>query len=352
MHLCFIGQMLGYNPGYVTTQGQIVADLFAADGYSVTCSSSRLNRASRLADMMYAVLKNHRSIDVVVIETFSGLSFVAADAVGLICKMLNLPLLMVLHGGNLPEFYKRNPGWVRRVLKRADRLVAPSEFLAKELGGAGFKVLVVPNVLDIDSYPFRERCSIAPQLIWMRSFHPIYNPEMAVRVLSKLKKSVPNARLIMAGPDKGSKAQTVQLAEELGLSDSIQFLGFLDHESKIREFGQSDIYINTNRIDNMPVSVLEARALGLPVVATNVGGLPHLIEHEADGLLVESDDPDDMASAIIRLIEDKSLVQRISKSGRQRAELSSWTAIKVKWEELFADLVEQRNEKQVAIATN
>ena len=84
----------------------------------------------------------------------------------------------------------------------------------------------------------------------------------------------------MAGKDKGLEENLRKMAEEMNLSDKIRFVGFLDSEEKLKEFADADIYINTNRIDNMPVSVLEARAFGLPVVSTDVGGLPHLIEHK------------------------------------------------------------------------
>ena len=342
LRLCFIGHMLGRNPGHVTTQGQVIADLFAGEGFEVTAVSSKLNRLLRLSEVVFTLVRGWRRYDVVVLETFSGLSFVMADVVSLICKLLGLPLVMVLHGGNLPAFAQKRARWVRRVLNRAGKIVAPSEFIAAKFRRLGFEVGVIPNSIEINRYPFQERKKIRPRLIWMRSFHPIYNPEMAVRVLARLRQALPEAKLTMAGVDKGLRHQVEDLAAEMNLSDSIRFVGFLDHDGKLAEFSESDIYLNTNRIDNMPVSVIEARALGLPVVATDVGGLRYMINHGEDGFLVPDNDDDEMVAAIRGLIEDPHLANRVSRSGRELAELSDWRRVRAQWIALLSIVSDSR----------
>ena len=349
MHLCFVGNMLGRNAGYITTQGEIVADLFAAEGHEITCVSSRINRATRLAEIVKTLIIGFRAFDIVVLDTYSGLSFVIADLTSFLCKCLNLPLIMVLHGGNLPEFVQRHPRWTRRVLNRAAIMVAPSEFLAKRFGVLGYRIPIIPNIIDLDSYPYRERSKISPNLIWMRSFHEIYNPEMAVKVLAKLRGTHPDATLTMAGTDKGLEESTRKLVEELKLDGAVQFAGFLDLDKKLKEFSGADIYINTNRIDNMPVSVVEARALGLPVVATNVGGLPYVIEHGKNGFLVPSDDVDAMAAYIRMLLDSRELTRKISRKGRALAERSAWTSVRPKWEKLIGELVETKTVKNAKV---
>jgi glycosyltransferase involved in cell wall biosynthesis len=342
-HLCFVGNMLGRNAGYITSQGQIVADLFAEEGYKVTCVSSKINRVKRLAEIVWTLTKKSQNIDVVLLETFSGPSFVIADFAGFFCKILKLPLIMVLHGGNLPKFLQKYPRWTKRVLRRADTLIAPSEFIAEKFNLPGYRAEVIPNVIELDKYPYRERGEILPQLIWMRSFHPIYNPEMAIKVLAELQKTEPKATLTMAGADKGLGDKIKNLAEEMGLSGSVRFAGFLDLEKKIKEFSDADIYINTNRVDNMPVSVVEARALGLPVVATNVGGLPYLIEHGHNGLLVPSEDVHAMVKNIKELLDNSELTRKISRSGRIRAEHSAWTAVRQDWEKLIEEVLKRKS---------
>lgn len=340
--------MLGRNADYITTQGLITADLFAADGYKVTCVSSKINRAARLAEIVQTLLKGARKFDVVLLDTYSGLNFVTADVTGFLCRLFKLPVIMILRGGNLPQFMAKHPRWSRRVLNRASVLVAPSEFLANEIGDWGYDIPIITNIINLSRYPFRERSVIAPKLIWMRSFHPVYNPEMAVKVLARLRESEPDATLTMAGADKGLENKIKAMVEEMGLSGAVKFAGFLDLEKKIKEFSDADIYINTNRIDNMPVSVVEARALGLPVVATNVGGLPCLIKQGENGFLVPNDNVDAMVENIKKLLDSSDLTRKISRNGRLLAERSDWVAVRFEWETLFSDLLNQ-NQKTIEL---
>jgi glycosyltransferase involved in cell wall biosynthesis len=349
--LCFIGNLLGRNAGYITTQGQILADLFAGEGFTVTSSSSKINRALRLLDIGAAIIKNRNNIDVLILDVFSGQSFVIAETASFICKLLRIPLIAVLRGGNLPVFIKKYPRWTRRVLERADILVAPSHFLAEEIGKSGFEIRVVPNIIDIENYPFKLRKRIAPKLIWMRSFHPLYNPKMALEVLVRLTKTHPEATLVMAGADKGLEAEMKKTAQILGLKEKARFPGFLTIEEKAREFAEADIYINTNHIDNMPVSVVEACAFGLPVIATDVGGISYLLSEGETALLVEDDNADEMARAARRLLDDENLTEKISKNGRLLAEKSAWKSVRREWEEMFSEIIGVRqNEKTVVAA--
>jgi glycosyltransferase involved in cell wall biosynthesis len=346
MQICFVGNMLGRNTGYVTTQGQIVADLLADDGYQICCVSSKINRAARLLEIVRTLVKNNRSFDAVVLEVYSGLSFIIAETVSFLCRVFQIPLVMILHGGNLPEFAEQHPRRTKRVLKRAAFLAAPSAFLAEKIGAHGFEIRVIPNVVNLENYPFRERRAIKPRLVWMRAFHEIYNPQMAVEVLAELRRSVPEATLTMAGRDKGLENEIKQTAREMNLSGAIRFAGFLNEKAKIKEFAEADIYINTNRVDNMPVSVVEACAFGLPVVATKVGGLPYLITDGENGLLVGSENAGEMAAAIKSLLDNPELAGKISRGGRLLAGSSAWSAVRLDWEKLFAEIFESKTRRK------
>lgn len=349
LHLCFIGNMVGRNEGYIPTQGMILADLFAGESYQITCVSSKINRASRLAEIIFTLIKKRGKSDIVILDVYSGLSFIIAEATAFLCKILRLPLIMVLRGGSLPEFMEKNPRRTKRVFDSANVLIAPSAFLAEKFKQFGFETKVITNVVNLVRYPFRERSKIAPRLMWMRSFHPVYNPEMAIKVLAKLRQTESEAVLTMAGNDKGLEDEVKKLAAEKNLTDAVRFAGFLDFERKIKEFSEADIYLNTNRIDNMPVSVVEARALGLPVVATNVGGLPYLIKEKKDGLLVPSEDADAMVEAIKMLLDNPQLTRDISRNGRHLAEESAWENVRKEWEKLFVAVINKSQIEKPAI---
>jgi len=353
LRLCFVGSMLGRNTGYITTQGQITADLFAAEGYETFCVSTKVNRLARLAEIATVLIKNRHRFDLVLLEVYSGLSLIIADVASFICKTFKIPLIMVLHGGNLPEFIEKYPRWTKRVLRRADKLVAPSPFLARKIGSHGFEIHIVPNVLKLDSYSFKERANLKPRLLWMRSFHSIYNPQMAVKVLAELRKSYPNATLSMAGVDKGLEPEIKEMVSESNLSAAVSFPGFLNAGQKAQAFSEADIFLNTNRVDNMPVSVVEACAYGLPVVSTNVGGLPDLISHGENGLLVKNENVGEMVESVKLLLENSDLAKKISLGGRALAECSEWTAVRALWEKLFAAVLDKKaDNSRFRIASN
>jgi glycosyltransferase involved in cell wall biosynthesis len=126
------------------------------------------------------------------------------------------------------------------------------------------------------------------------------------------------------------------------LSDAVTFPGFLNAEQKAQIFSAGDIYLNTNRIDNMPVSVLEACAFGLPVVSTKIGGLPFLISHLENGLLVENEKVHEMVESVKLLLKDSNLAQKLSRNGRKLAERSGWKNVRADWEKLFAEVLQSK----------
>ena len=337
--LCFVGPMVARHPGHVTTQGEILAGLFRSSGYSVISVSDCRNRYMRLLDIIFTLFRRCRSVDIQCLQVFGGPSFVIEDVASWIARLFNQRIVMFMRGGAMPEFMARHPRWSRRVLKRADVIVAPSEYLARAIAKYGFRAEVIPNVIDISEYNYQHRKTARPKLLWMRAFQPIYNPEMAIRVVAQLRNVEPDAELAMGGQDKGFEADVKQRAKKLGLNGSVRFTGFLNLQGKLREASAADIFINTNHIDNTPVGVIEACAMGLPVVTTAVGGISDLLTHGETALLVPDDDDEAMVKAIRRLVADPGLVSRLSVNGRRLAERSSWQRVKPQLEKLFEQLM-------------
>jgi L-malate glycosyltransferase len=199
---------------------------------------------------------------------------------------------------------------------------------------------VIPNALDLRVYPFRHRSSAMPRLLWMRTFHDIYNPLMALDILAQVQRVYPQATLTMAGQEKGLLDSIKECSRARGLDNNITFSGFLDQAGKQKIFATHDIFLNTSRVDNMPVSVIEACAFGLPVVATAVGGLPDMITNGKNGLLVADEDANGMSQAVLRLLFEPSLTASISHEARHWAEQFDWSQLLPLWEELFAAIME------------
>jgi glycosyltransferase involved in cell wall biosynthesis len=328
-------------PGYVVTQGVRLSGHFRQAGYPVIAVSTSTNRYVRWMEIAGTLLRRGRDIDILVIHVYGGPSFVVEDTASLIGRAAGCRIVMLLHGGALPEFFSRFPTWCRRVLSRASAIVAPSAFLAREAERRGFTARVIPNVIDTSAYPYRQRRVLAPRLFWMRTFDPTYNPLMAVEVLRRVRERHPDATLVMGGQDKGLRAEVERSAAEAGLGQALSLPGFLDLAGKLCYAARSDIFVSTSHIDNMPVAVVEAGALGLPVVCTSVGGVPDLLTDGETGLLVPDGDAEAMARAVLRLLGDPDLAERLSRGGREMALRSAWESVRPQWEELFGELLRE-----------
>jgi len=144
---------------------------------------------------------------------------------------------------------------------------------------------------------------------------------MAADVMKELLKDYPEASLCMVGPDKdGSLDEFKKYAGNRGVSNNVIITGRLDRAEWIRRSEDYDFFINTTNIDNTPVSIIEAMALGLIIVSTNPGGIPFLLSNNLDSKLVNTGDAKTMASAIKDIIEHPSEAVRLTTSARIKAE--------------------------------
>ncbi|WP_456439230.1 glycosyltransferase family 4 protein [Psychroserpens sp.] len=310
---------------------QTLGPLLENEGVSIYYRSSKPNKILRLLDMVWSCLKLSKQVDVVLIDTYSTQNFYYAFLVSQLCRILNLDYIPILHGGNLPVRLKSFPKMSKMIFKNAKYNVSPSGYLKSAFQNYGFNnILHIPNTLKIKGYPFSLKKYDTPRLLWVRSFSKIYNPELAVKVFSTLKKVYPNAQLCMVGPDAdGSRKNVENLAKNLNLT--IKFTGKLEKKEWIELSKDYNIFINTTNFDNTPVSVIEAMALGLPVVSTNVGGMPYLIEHDVDGILVAPNEPQVMSSEIISTINNSERTKELVENARKKAEKFDWNHIKLLW---------------------
>jgi glycosyltransferase involved in cell wall biosynthesis len=339
-----IGNFLS-GSGVVPGVCEELAIRLADAGWSVTTTSSCLSKFARLLDMVTTIWRYRRQYAVAHVDVFSGSAFLWAEASCWLLRLLGKPFVITLHGGSLPEFAERYPDRVRRLLRWASMVTAPSNYLYQQMRDYADELHLLPNTLDLSAYQFQLRDRPAPRLVWLRSLHHIYNPTLAVKIVAQLKDEFPNIHLTMIGPDKGdgSKQAVVRTAAELGVVSQIELVGVVPKADVPLWMDKGDIFINTTNIDNTPVSVIEAMACGLCVVSTNVGGIPFLLKHEHDALLVPADNSEAMAEAVRRVLKDGQLAQRLSRNGRSKAQASDWTTVLPEWERLLADVVEKQS---------
>lgn len=330
--LGFIGIHAGSRTDQPVSQNETLSWQFERQGYEVFRASAVKAPWLRTAHQMLAILL-WRRVELLVVAVFSGTSFWIAEFATRLGRLTGKRLVLFLHGGALPEFGPAHRRWVESVLSRADLVLAPSEFLAETFRGWGLDVRVIPNVLAIEQYEYRARDRARPALLWMRTFHDHYDPLMAVRVLERVAEEFPEVTMTMGGADQGLLEATKAEAERRGVSDRIDFAGYMLADAKRAAFADHDIFLNTNVVDNMPVSVLEASAAGLVPVATSVGGIPYLLRDGENARLVDVGDDAAMAAAVIELLRDPQRYSALAVQARALAERSSWPEVHRRWEE-------------------
>jgi glycosyltransferase involved in cell wall biosynthesis len=311
--------------------------LLEEEGCTVYTASSMKNKVLRFIDMILATLKFSRIVSVVLIDTYSTQNFYYAVVVAKLCRTLKIPYIPILHGGNLPNRLMKNPRLSKKLFSSAKTNVSSSLYLLEAFKAKGFdNVSYIPNSIEIDKYPFFLRKDLAPKLLWVRSFAEIYNPMLGIEIIRRLLENGINATLTMVGPEKdGSLKKCKMEAEDSNLP--ITFTGKLDKNQWIDLSKSHDIFINTTNFDNTPVSVIEAMALGLTVVSTNVGGIPYLIDTNRNGILVPPNDAEKFAVVISSLLKDNSIANVLSKNARRKVEVFDWKEVKGSWLVLLND---------------
>ncbi len=329
--ILYIGNNLTQRSKYNSTLTTL-SDLLIDEGFKVSISSDKKNKIIRLLQMCYAVLKNRNKVDYILIDTFSTVNFYYAYCTSQLTRLFKIDYIPILHGGNLPNRIKKSPKLATSIFKHSKINVAPSEYLKQAFESKGFNVSLIPNTIEINKYNFKERLTFKPKILWVRAFDKTYNPQMAIEVINKLKKEYNDAKLCMIGPVKDdSFVQVKNLIIKYNLENTVKLTGVLPKEQWHKKATDFDIFINTTNFDNTPVSLIEIMALGLPIVSTNVGGIPFLVKHKKNGILVDKNDVDGMVKSIKDYINNVEFTKKITQNARLKAEEYDWNKVRSKW---------------------
>lgn len=329
--ILYIGNKLS-KYGYSVTSIETLGPQLESVGYKMYYASDKKSMVLRMIHMLYSVFSNNKKVDIVLIDTYSKYAFWYAYLCGIACRLNKLPYYPILRGGLLPDRLNRTPKAAKRLFTNSVTNIAPSGFLQHTFENEKYKVHLIPNNIDISIYPFKLRDRCKYKLLWVRSFATLYNPTMAIRLVSEYKKRNIDVELCMVGPDKdGSMDVCKDLAKELRVEALVTFKGVMSKKDWHKLSEDYDIFINTTNVDNTPISVIEAMALGLPVISTRVGGIPFLLKDNENALLIDKGDLNSMIICIDKLVNDSRLLKRIAQNGRKLVEEFAWDTVKEKW---------------------
>ncbi len=233
--------------------------------------------------------------------------------------------------------------WLYRwVYARMDQIIAPSDELAESvssLGIPGQKITFVSNGVDTDKFSpevppktIREQYALAPEtriVLCPRRLEPKNGVKYLVEAVPAVLRECPDTRFFIVGgsyPDQ--LALLRERADELGISDRIVFAGSVPNAEMASWYTAADVVVLPSLKEATSIAGLEAMACGRPLVGTNVGGIPYLIDDGKTGLLVEPKDPSGLADALVRVLTDDAVRRGMGVSARNRAvERFSWTRI-------------------------
>ena len=327
--------------GGMANQTQQLAELLRSEGLTVSLVQTNalyrpqwvtglpvIRAIFRLIPYLYALWQLAGRCDVMHIMANSGWSWhlFAAPAVW-IAKFRQVPVVVNYRGGEADTFLAKSARSVRLTMRQTSALIVPSGFLKAVFTRFEMPTTIVPNIINIARFsnPAPHRAT-RRHLLVPRNLEPIYDNETAIRAFSIVHRSYPDATLTIAG--SGPLAESLgALAESLDVSSAVIFAGRLDRDAMADAYRAADIAINPSLVDNMPNSVLEAMASGIPVVSTNVGGVPFIVKDEQTALLVPPKSPDAMAKAILRLMDDSELSDKLLDNGLADVQKYTWQQI-------------------------
>ena len=299
-------------------------------GYSVKQTSSYKHSVLRLLHMLWSVMCFPRKHSVLLIDTYSTKNFWYAYLSAQLARIKGMPYICILRGGNLPSKLVESSKSSHILFSKATHLISLSNYLAEAFLTNGYKTRLIPNGFDVSEYSFKTRKVVAPRLLWVRSFAEIYHPLLAIQVLEQLLETYPEAQLSMVGPlDNDVFPRCKAYVEKHQLP--VHFTGKLSKKKWISLSTNFDIFLNTTNFDNTPMSLMEAAALGLPIVSTRVGGIPYLLEDQKHALLVKPNDVKMTLKAIKNVIEHPLEAHQRTLWARQLVEDFDWKVIKDKW---------------------
>jgi len=219
-----------------------------------------------------------------IVHTFSAsyFSFLLAPTPAiLIARLFGKKVVLNYRSGEAEDHLR---SWRRTaipILKLADEIIVPSRYLVEVFSKFGLRAHPIANVIDPDRFKFHERQPLQPIFLSNRNLYPLYNVACILRAFEKIQQKFRDARLIIAG-DGSQRSELEWLARDLKLRN-VEFRGRVAPQKMNELYDEAHIFLNSSNIDNMPGSILESFASGVPVVSTSAGGIRCIVTHGKNG---------------------------------------------------------------------
>jgi glycosyltransferase involved in cell wall biosynthesis len=255
---------------------------------------------------------------------------VSADVAMLACRYANRAgaaprwtWSMTLHGP--PEFLDVESHKLAAKVTDADAVVCISDFARSQVASLADpatlgKLHTVRCGVDLAAFNPSEKNpgnDDSAQILCVAAMSRRKGHAVLLDALVDVLRAVPGARLTLAG-DGAERASLEARAAELGVAHAVRFLGAVEHDRMTSLYEEADVFCLPSFAEGVPVVLMEAMAMKVPVVATEIMGVPELVDHGKSGLLVPPARPDELADALIQLLTDPALRKRMGEEARRR----------------------------------
>lgn len=318
-----------YKPsvGGISGQVELLQKYLRSEGHTADIFSTKASVLRRLL-LPLRLLHVAREYDVLHIHCCSGWGFLPAVVGVTVGRRLKKRLVLTYHGGGGEKFFGKHPRLVHHFLTRTNTNIVLSGFLAKIFDKHHLPYTIIPNIIELDDKQYRSRETLKPNFICTRAHEELYNISCILRAFQKTLTELPEATLILVG-DGSQHEELVNMTKEMGLTN-VTFTGRVDNTEIYAYLDQSDIFLSSPTIDNMPVSVLEAMNAGLLVISSRVGGVPYMIRNGVNGLLFDSNDSNKLAELMLWSVENQAISKAIIQQAHQSVRNYRWVSIKDK----------------------
>lgn len=265
--------------------------------------------------------------------------FGAVPAV-IVGRVFRRPIVLNYHDGRAASHLRWWGPLVRWVVRRCDRVVVPSGYLVEILGRHEIVASVVPNVVDTEAFTGGMDGPPPPRLVSVRALEDLYGIDNILRAFPMIRQEFPDVTCDIYG-DGSKRADLEALAKRID-AGAIRFHGQVARQSVPGILAKGGVLVNSSRVDNMPHVIIEGFAAGIPIVSTDVGGIPYMVEDGTNALLVPPDQPNDLAAAVINVLRNPALSRSLVRHGRRESARYSWASARDLWIEVYDSAVAGR----------
>jgi len=276
-------------------------------------------RIARAVARLSRFVRRLWAADVVLVFAADAISLLEKGSMCMLARLARRGVVLRISGGNVPEQCARWPvlrTWLRLVLRSAHCVCTQSGYWTIYFGrfAGGDKIIEVSNGVRLGDPPVPHAPGGRIVFVgWVTREKGVFE---ALEVLAGVRAVHPSATLTIVGGGRDLDAFRESVASA-GLSGAARATGWLSRHEVQRVLGESDVFLFPSHSEGLPNAVIEAMAVGLPVVATGVGGLPDLIRHEDNGFLVEVGDVAGMTKRVVELFSRPDRAREIGQRGRQ-----------------------------------